>query len=151
MLPPHTASRPCSCPVGVALPSGNGGQFYFRHYVPEDQRSAPCQAHGLRRAGQGGRAPRGPPEGRGSGEDHGNAKPSDSSTLSAKHTRHGAPQDQARRGVIPYGSVPETPSIRDFRGADARAIIRPDIRLVNCDCFAVIQRSAAAAVEPARR
>ena len=26
-----------SCPVGVVLPSGNGGQFYFRDNVPEDQ------------------------------------------------------------------------------------------------------------------
>lgn len=26
-----------SCPVGVALPSGNGGQFYFRLNEPEDQ------------------------------------------------------------------------------------------------------------------
>ncbi len=28
----------CSCPVGVALPSGHGGQFYFRHHAPEGQR-----------------------------------------------------------------------------------------------------------------
>ena len=28
----------CPCPVGVALPSGNGGQFYFRQLVPEERR-----------------------------------------------------------------------------------------------------------------
>jgi hypothetical protein len=30
--------RHCPCPVGVALPSGNGGQFYFRQRVPEERR-----------------------------------------------------------------------------------------------------------------
>jgi len=28
----------CPCLVGVALPSGNGGQFYFRQLMPEERR-----------------------------------------------------------------------------------------------------------------
>ena len=35
----------CSCPVGVALPSGNGGQFYFRRIHARRSANAPCQAH----------------------------------------------------------------------------------------------------------
>ena len=47
---PHASSRPVPfgrrpCLVGVVLPSGHGGQFYFRW--PHTRRSAivPCQAH----------------------------------------------------------------------------------------------------------
>jgi hypothetical protein len=53
---PHASSRPVPfgrrpCLVGVVLPSGHGGQFYFRW--PHTRRSAivPCQAHTGRKPG----------------------------------------------------------------------------------------------------